>query len=148
MVGDDLARWENAPLDELIDHIVAAYHRPLAAAIARLSAAAQTGTVARLSERLGDLLVEHQRQEEELVFPWLRSRNRSTAGVLVSLLERDHREIDGLLDALNDAAASCEGRAAPDDFARELDALIEHLHRHFELENHVLFPRALAESRS
>jgi iron-sulfur cluster repair protein YtfE (RIC family) len=128
---DDFAgRWEHAPIGDLIDYIVRAYHRPLPAAIARIAAGAR-GAARVAIERLRELVVEHLREEEELVFPWLRSPQSRTAGVLVHLLERDHREIEGALDALD------AGDAEIAELARTLREL-------FRLEGSILFPRALA----
>ncbi len=138
---DDLRRWEHAPISDLIDYIVRAYHRPLPATLARLVSLAPRGR--DQLEHLRDLVVEHLREEEELVFPWLRSRERSSAGVLVHLLERDHREIErslGELDVLVDIAdASREARAFAIAF-REIAGALRAL---FRFENTVLFPRAL-----
>jgi regulator of cell morphogenesis and NO signaling len=158
--ADERARWEQAPLDELIDHIVDTYHRPLPGALACAAAAvraaldAQTArdranlarTAATL-ERITELLLEHQRQEEELVFPWLRSRDRATAGLPVSLLEREHHEIERQIAELGALAASIDHDAERRPFATALGALAQALHEHIELENRVLFPRALAAAR-
>jgi regulator of cell morphogenesis and NO signaling len=154
---DERARWEHASIDELIDHIVDTYHRPLPGALACAAAAvraaldAQTArdraNLARAAatlERITELLIEHQRQEEELVFPWLRSPERASAGLLVSLLERDHHEIERLIADLGGLASSIEHGAEQRPFAASLVELAAALHRHLDLENHVLFPRALA----
>jgi iron-sulfur cluster repair protein YtfE (RIC family) len=154
---DELARWEHAPLDELIDHIIDTYHRPLPGALACAAAAvraaldaqtardrAKLGRAATTLERITELLLEHQRQEEELVFPWLRSRDRASAGLLVSLLERDHREIEREIAELGALAASLDHDALRRPFAAALAGLAEELHQHLDLENRVLFPRALA----
>ena len=122
-------RWENAPLGDLIDYIVRAYHRPLPVTLARLAAHAHGTRRAKL-ERLRELVVDHMREEEELVFPWLRSPQSRTAGMLVHLLERDHREIEGVLGELEGASG-------------ELDEVVRTLRELFRLEGQVLFPRAL-----
>ena len=155
--ADELARWEQAPIEDLIDHIVDTYHRPLPGALACAAAAIRAGldaqgardraNLARAAaslERITELLLEHQRQEEELVFPWLRSRDRTSAGLLVSLLERDHHEIEREIADLGALAASIDHDGERRPFATTLGALADELHRHIELENRVLFPRALA----
>ncbi|MCA9675820.1 MAG: hemerythrin domain-containing protein [Kofleriaceae bacterium] len=144
--------WDDAPLGALIDHIVATYHRPLPAMLARLRALAARGVdgavVAGLQD-LSSLLLDHMRREEELVFPWLRRRSRNTAGVLVNLLEHEHVDAVHRVQKLHvlagagehDAPVAPRGGGPLVELLRELEhALVAHI----ALENQVLFPRGLA----
>lgn len=149
---DTASPWDQRPLGALIDHIVAAYHRPQPAELARLQALAEHlpgGAVAAGLAGLRELLREHTRREEELVFPWLRGGNQRSAGLLVNLLEHEHGDIER---GLRDLTRLCAPDAAePDRVAarvrRELAAGLRAFERtldvHLRLENRVLFPRAL-----
>lgn len=145
---DSERRWDDGPIGALIDHIVATYHRPLPAMLARLQAAASMrgARLTRGVDELCELLLEHLRREEELVFPWLRRPNRGAAGVLVAVLEHEHGDAARSIADLRELAAD-----QPDDRAgtagslsRCLQSLQEVLEAHVQLEDKVLFPRALA----
>lgn len=149
-------RWATASIGDLIDHIIDAYHRPLPAALAHVCALARAhipGLAPADRQRLdraGDALDElrevqlaHLRQEEELVFPWLRSASRASAGVLVNALGRDHADIGRLLREVRELVAPIAGEVAR-ALAEALDALAAGFRAHLALENGVLFPRALA----
>ena len=147
-------RWATASIDELIDHIIETYHRPLPAALAQACALARVARPdlaaaerARL-DRAGDALDElrevqlaHLQQEEELVFPWLRSANRASAGVLINVLGRDHVDISRLLRDVRELVAAIPGVEA---LIAAVDGLASSFRTHLALENGVLFPRALA----
>lgn len=136
-------------LGALIDHIIATYHRPLPRMLGRLASAARRVGGAALAaqvDELGVLLREHMHREEVLVFPWLRRDNRTAAGVLVNLLEHEHGDVVRQLQELQRLAtahAGAGGRAAG-ALSAQLRALEVALDEHIHLENHVLFPRALA----
>jgi len=144
-------RWDEAPLGALIDHIVETYHRPLPGMLTRLAAAATAALGATFAAQIDDLkglLLDHMRREEELVFPWLRRPSPGSAGVLVTLLEREHddavRCVRELRQTLADLAAA--PRATNDSLTAQLRDLEQALEEHVTLENQVLFPRALAAS--
>ena len=147
-----LIRWNEAPLGALVDHIVTTYHRPMPAALRDLQALARRAFGAALDDRLGelrDLLAEHMRREEQLVFPWLRRVHQDGAAVLVSLLEREHddaerriRDLIALAEAGGGAPRSATALAA------RLRALAADHSEHVRLEDGVLFPRALVACAS
>jgi iron-sulfur cluster repair protein YtfE (RIC family) len=147
-VSSDFAEWVDAPLAELLDHITERYVRPLPRTVARVEAAlrearAPVGTRELLTE-LGELAIEHVRREEDLVCPWLRTRNRASAAMLVAMLEREHRRMTRSAGALRaQLPRGVLGRLAVDRSLAELDRL---LHGHIALEDEVLFPRALASN--
>jgi iron-sulfur cluster repair protein YtfE (RIC family) len=155
-MGED-ERWAAASIDELIDHIIETYHRPLPAALDQACALARqpiAGLVAadraRLDraaaalDELRETELAHLRQEEDLVFPWLRSRDRASAGVLVNVLGRDHADITRLLREVRALIAPI---AAVRVLVEAVDRLAAACRDHLALENGVLFPRALASTQ-
>lgn len=155
-------RWDQRPLDELIDHLIAAYHRPLADELSQLLAAVRAlraterGDRARqLDELIGALVVleeevgEHMAKEEQLLFPWIRSGSGRGSGVPVKLMHRDHRATAARLDRIRELIERLSPRRASSGRWRKLReqvARVDDLHReHIHLENNVLFPRALSE---
>lgn len=151
---DTASTWAERPLGALIDHIIAAYHRPLPAELARLLALAEQlpgGGLVRGLTGLRELLREHTRREEDLVFPWLRGGSRRSAGLLVNLLEHEHGDIERCLRELTDLCvphADADVDADPEAWVRRelsagLHAFDRALAAHLRLENRVLFPRAL-----
>ncbi|MCE9576689.1 MAG: hemerythrin domain-containing protein, partial [Deltaproteobacteria bacterium] len=92
-------------------------------------------------DELREVQLAHLRQEEELVFPWLRSLSRASAGVLINVLGRDHADIARLLREVRELVAPIAGAAA---LVAAVDGLASAFRAHLALENGVLFPRALA----
>lgn len=153
--------WTQAPLDALIDHILAVYHRPLDAEFPRLEAMARKVFAVhgeKDPERLGELLkvyVElkeeleaHFLKEEEILFPMIRAGRGAMAGGPISVMHMEHdaagealRRLRELTDDYRVPAEACNTWRA---LWHGLAALEESLHQHIHLENNVLFPRALA----
>ena len=110
---------------------------------------------------LADEMDLHMQKEETLLFPFIESlagaaRRQMPAppspfGTLLNpirVMENDHREAG---DALARLRSLTNGYAPPDDACttyrlcyRELEAFEADMHRHVHLENHILFPRAIA----
>lgn len=161
----DLERWDEAPVADLVHHIVHAYHLPLREELPRLESMARK--VARVHgekdpERLGGLLEtylqleseieDHMAREEADLFPEILSHQegRSEDGdggapVPVARFVDDHSEVGKGLARI---------RRLTDDFRvpdgacntwralwHGLEALEQSLHQHIHLENNVLFPR-------
>lgn len=154
--------WEEAPIGELLDHIVSEYHVPLhreligLISLASKVLAAHGGTDFDRLDGLRDTLVEfagelgaHMRKEEEVLFPWIRQGNGRTAGNPIRVMNREHEEAAGMLAKLRDLTDDFE----PPDYAcpttralwEALSRLDSDLREHIHIENNVLFPRALAE---
>jgi regulator of cell morphogenesis and NO signaling len=161
--------WTIAPLDELIDHIVAAYHTPLKEELPRLQAMAAKvarvhGAKAEYLRRIHEIvdliatdLLEHMRKEELALFPAMRtltSNEITNSGWLsapISVMEHEHDHAGGLLAELRQLT---EAYAPPQWACATFRALYHGLaeleasmHLHVHLENNVLFPRALNGSR-
>lgn len=147
------SRWDDAPLGALIDYIVTTYHRPLPDTLLEIEALAKSAFGAALADGVADLrelLVEHMRREEELVFPWLRRRSPNGAGLVVNLLEHEHGDTFHRVRAMH-ALVDGRGGRAPRSLGalkRRLRELELVLGEHIRLENEILFPRALATDRS
>ncbi|MFN8176836.1 MAG: iron-sulfur cluster repair di-iron protein [bacterium] len=155
-------RWDQAPLGDLIEHILTAYHRPLREELPRLEAMARKvdhvhhdKDPERLSELLAVVLelegelVQHMEKEEQILFPMIRHGQGPAADGPISVMEDEHAAVATLLRRVrrltNDydvPSAACNTWRA---LWHGLAALEESLHQHIHLENNILFPRALIE---
>ena len=160
--GADVATrsWHEAPLGELVVHIVERYHDPLREELPRLEAMARR--VFRVHgdkdpERLGALLEsflrlkseldQHLHEEEESLFPSLllaAAGQPSQVGSFVddhSRVGQELHQIRELTDDFRVPEGACNTWNA---LWHGLAALEADLHEHIHLENNVLFPRAAA----
>lgn len=158
----DGVRWDERPLGELVEHILAAYHRPLDEELPRLAAMAQKVFDVhgdKDPERLRELravtigltqeLADHMMKEERILFPWIQSGNGRMAGGPINVMNMEHdsaaeslRRIRELTDNFVPPPHACNTWRALWLGLQEFDrSLREHIH----LENNVLFPRALSE---
>ncbi len=157
----DLKRWDEAPLDDLIDHILTAYHRPLDEELPRLEQMARK--VHRVhGERHPEVLPEllsaylglkqelqqHMLKEELDLFPMIRQGQGSTAEGPISVMENEHDSAGDALKRLRELTGGYEVPAGACNTWRALwhglAALEDAMHEHIHLENNILFPRALA----
>jgi regulator of cell morphogenesis and NO signaling len=143
--------WRSQWPADLIEHIVAAYHRPFAgeigaledaigaaAAAAAAPAAGWRGLAARVGELAADM-AQHMDKEERVLFPWLRVRARTVAAP-IRAMQLEHADTLAAIRAVVADAARCPRDAA---VARALTALVGRLCEHIHLEGNELFPRAL-----
>ncbi len=154
-------RWDHAPLDELIDHIISAYHRPLGEELPRIEAMARKVVDVhghRSPEMFEDLLAtflalkaeleQHMMKEEQILFPMIKNGQGRMTASPVGVMEAEHDSAGAALERL---------RRLTDDYRLPEEAcntwralwhgladLEESLHMHIHLENNILFPRALA----
>jgi regulator of cell morphogenesis and NO signaling len=160
--GDaDLKRWDEAPLGDLIDHILTAYHRPLDEELPRLEQMARKVNSVHgerqpevlpelLSTYLGlkDELQQHMMKEEQILFPMIREGQGSMADGPVSVMESEHESAGKALKRLRELTHEYEVPADACNTWRALwhglSALEGAMHEHIHLENNILFPRALA----
>ncbi len=154
-------RWSDAPLAELIEHILTVYHRPLDEELPRLEVLARK--VARVHhdkdpERLNEMLdvyialkdelQQHMMKEERILFPMILSGAGTQSGPPIRVMRHEHETA---------GAALAQLRTLTDDYQvpeqacnswralwHGLAALETALHEHIHLENNILFPRALA----
>jgi regulator of cell morphogenesis and NO signaling len=159
--GDDLTRWTQAPLADLVAHLVGVVHPRLRddlPELVRLAAAVDRAHAqhpryrAEVTPLLVDLMAElldHLEVEENTLFPQLLTARAAATGATIRGLEDDHQRAGAVLFRLRDlthgftppADACPTWRALLSELARFAQELTEHVH----LENNVLFPRALCE---
>lgn len=152
----------NAPTGALIDHIRIRYHdthrrelRELIALARKVETAHSTdpNTPHGLAHALEAMIPEleaHMREEEEILFPALRTGGATDAAAVIPHLRAAH---DGQEAALNRIAAITHGFRLPGYACRSwrrlyegLGKLVEDLDEHIYLENEVLFPRVEARA--
>jgi regulator of cell morphogenesis and NO signaling len=154
-------RWDEAPLGDLITHILAVYHQPLHEELPQLEAMARkVADVHRdkAPEMLSELLAvyvglkeeleTHMAKEEQILFPMIRSGQGAMAEGPVFVMQGEHEDAGNALRRLrsltNDYTVPQEACNTWRALWHRLEALEESLHRHIHLENNILFPRALA----
>jgi regulator of cell morphogenesis and NO signaling len=152
--------WAEAPLDDLIEHILATYHRPLEEELPRIEAMARKVHQVHgdRDERLAGILSTflalqsdlgpHMMKEEQILFPMIRAGQGDMADGPVHVMEAEHDEAGALLRRLRELT---DGYAVPQGACNTWTALWHALadleramHEHIHLENNILFPRALA----
>jgi regulator of cell morphogenesis and NO signaling len=153
-------RWDTAPLGDVIDHILAAYHRPLSEELRRLEMmAAKVFSVhgdkdpERLRELvdvymgLEDELIHHMAKEEQILFPMIRGGQGALADGPVSVMLHEHDDAGAALQRLRELTDGYQPPAEACTTWRALyhglAALEADMHQHIHLENNILFPRAL-----
>jgi len=153
-------RWDEAPLDDVITHILETYHRPLDEEMPRLMAMAEKvlqvhrdkapETLPELVSVYGALkseLEEHMAKEEQILFPMIQRGQGAMADGPIAVMLHEH---DSAATALRRLRELTNDYTVPEEACNTwralwhgLKALEESLHRHIHLENNVLFPRAL-----
>jgi len=153
--------WAQAPLGDLIDHILSVYHAPLREELQRLellvrdvdqqdpSAGAQRRSgLAPTFRALRLELEQHMAKEEQILFPIIRQGLGARAAGPIAAMESQHTSATVGVKRLRSMTSSEEFLADTDPARRALhegfEALEESLERHIGLENDNLFPRALA----
>jgi regulator of cell morphogenesis and NO signaling len=164
---DDDRDWSEAPLAELVDHILTRYHARLGEDLPRLAAMADKvlsvhgekhpdvlPALAQTVHRLRAELEDHMAKEEMILFPYVKQMEEgggtatpfgSVAGP-IEAMEAEHDEAAHLLRRLRELTQDFEPpRGACTTFRGLYHGLAEleaDTHRHIHLENNVLFPRA------
>jgi regulator of cell morphogenesis and NO signaling len=153
-------RWDERPMTELIDHIVATFHVPLREELPRLEAMARKvydvhgdkdpERLKTILETVGALKAElllHMGKEEEVLFPMIAAGQGRMAMAPVSVMEAEHagagemlRRLSELTDQYTPPPEACNTWRA---LWAGLEDLETAMHIHIHLENNILFPRAL-----
>lgn len=148
-----------APLPELIQHILDRFHTPHREEVPRLLAMARKveqvhaekpdcphGLADHLAH-MAEELEEHMQKEEQVLFPLLLSGRGRMAGMPISVMEAEHRDHGKNLERLRSLAHDF---VAPEEACNTWRALYlglaeleQELMEHIHLENNALFPRAL-----
>ena len=157
-----LERWDQKPLNELIDHILDVYHVELKKELPRLEAMARkvlevygpkdpkmfSELLAAFLALKGDL-DPHMMKEEQILFPMIRSGAGAMAAPPINVMRSEHDTAGALLRRIraltHDFAVPAEACATWRGLWQGLERLEQSLHEHIHLENNILFPRALAE---
>lgn len=158
-----IASWAEAPLPNLLDHLLTMFHTPHREAFEALRRMGDKVVTAhgqdpdwgpRLTllrvhlETLADELEQHMQKEERVLFPWIRSGRGQSAGAPVRVMLSEHEQTARLLEEMRTLANDYE--PPPDacttlrGYLAGLARLERDIHEHMHLENNVLFPRALA----
>ncbi len=164
--------WAQAPLEQLIHHIVTTHHAYVKAELPRLAVFAQKvinrhgdtqphllvlqATLAQLDEEL----THHLMKEEQVLFPYISALSAALAsgGALpescfgsvaqpIAMMTSEHEAAGGLLaeiERLSDHFTAPYG-ACPTylGYYAGLKEFQQDLHQHIHLENNILFPRAI-----
>lgn len=154
------ARWDEAPLGQLVGHLLERHHAPLEVELPRLDGLVRK--VARvhherdpegfdrlvaLWEDLRDDLEPHMMKEERILFPAILAGRGRDVGGPVSVMHADHEHLGGILAGLrevtHDYTPPADGCGSWRALFQGLSDLEADLKLHIHLENNVLFPRAL-----
>jgi len=152
-------RWDQQPLNPLIDHLLQNFHEAHRAEVPRLLEMARKvesvhGEKSTCPKGLADHLAmmavaleEHMQKEEQVLFPLIRAGRGSMAAMPVQVMEMEHQDHGKNLARLRELAHDF---TPPPEACGTWQALylglaeLEHdLMEHISLENNVLFPRAL-----
>lgn len=156
--------WAERPLDELMDHIVEHYHASIRLELPRLVGLAYKvekvyagdpqcprGIGGHLTELLA-VVEDHLVKEQRILFPMIEGGRGASALLPVKVMMQEH---DDLFAILQRNRALTNDFSLPPDSCSTWQALYEGLARlelelaeHILLENQVLFPRAVRETRS
>ena len=158
----DEVRWDGVPLDDLIGHILAAYHVPLQEELPRLEAMARKVVDVHRDKRpemLPELLAvyagmkeeleQHMAKEEQILFPMIQRGRGAMALGPISVMEQEHasagRALQRLRELTGDYTVPEEACNTWRALWHGLADLERSLHQHIHLENNILFPRALGD---
>ena len=158
--NESFDRWDERPLDALIDHILKRFHESHRSEIPRLiemaervekvhhdKATCPKGVAGVLHEMQGEL-GQHMMKEEQILFPMILSGQGSMATGPVQVMEHEHEEAGKNLARLRELTSDYD---PPEEACKTWRALFlglgqfeKDLMQHIHLENNVLFPRALS----
>lgn len=157
---EDTTQWNEAPLTDLIEHIVSTYHTALKDELPRLEAMAvkvnavhgekdpeRLQEIVTVFQALKNELTEHMMKEEQILFPMIANGQGAMAIGPVSVMEQEHESAGNALQRLRELTndftppeGACNTWRA---LWHGLGALEQDTHQHIHLENNILFPRAL-----
>ena len=153
-------RWSEAPLQDLVTHILVAYHLPLKEELTRLEAMARKVLEVHRDkepEMLTELLSvylgikadlePHMEKEEQILFPMIERGQGFLAEGPVAVMREEHEAVGSALKRLRDLTNDYEVPPRACNTWRALwhglAAMEKSLHQHIHLENNILFPRVL-----
>lgn len=162
------ARWNERPLAELVEHLLATHHAftrvalergtALAGEVARVHGAAHPEVLPaiRTFEEIREELIPHLAREEVMLFPYVRVLDGTSAprgpfptvAMPVRMMDMQHEAVTALFETLHsqtgDYALPPDASDAWRALWASIRALEDDLRVHIHLESDVLFPRAIA----
>jgi len=152
--------WVQMPHKEVIRHIVSVYHTYAKQEISRISQLLNKlnkkhgkrytyiSDLQNVFEKMKGALLEHMKEEEEIIFPLMVSEGkdaREKLGDYLDSLNKDHLETGDLLERIKQLtnnyrppSDACVTHIVTLDSLKRLE---ENLHEHIHKENHILFSR-------
>lgn len=151
--------WQTAPLNATVDHVLSRYHdthrRQLEGILPLLDKVRQVhqdtfpADLYPVVMHLAQELDSHMQKEERMLFPMIKQGMGRNAAMPVRVMMMEHddhssltEQILQLTDQLTPPADAC---GSWQNLYAQLRELLTDLHNHIELENTILFPRALNE---
>lgn len=154
-------RWDEAPINDVIDHILLDFHKPLREELPRIEemarkvndvhGAAHGETLAPILSTCVALraeLEQHMEKEEQILFPMIRNGQGAMAEGPISVMMEEHDSAGTALKRLRELTGDY---TVPEEACNTwralwhgLAALEESLHEHIHIENNILFPRVLS----
>lgn len=160
---DNLEVWTDSTSEDIIEHVINRYHRPLEEELSQLSpyvtkvsrvhgeSHEELLRVLQLFYELKHELLEHTSKEEESVFPLLlkledpKVENREEIISYIRELEKEHDHAGSILKELREITADFTPPADACGSYRlvykRLEDLESQTFMHVHLENNILFPR-------
>jgi len=164
--------WAQAPLADLIQHIVATHHDYLREELPRLELLLdkvlrahgerhpELGRVGELYRALAADLAPHMIKEEQILFPFITQMEQGQSGSScfgtvqspIRVMEMEHEAVGALLAELRELTGAytvpADGCATFRALYDGFEVLEQDLHLHIYLENQILHPRATAMEAS
>ncbi len=155
----DETRWDEAPLESLIEHILTTYHEPLKEELPRIGQMMEKvhrvhgdKDIALFDELLkvvGQVkfdMENHLPKEEQVLFPAILNKMRHMLGGPISVMEAEHEELGEMLRRIRELT---NNYVAPEGACNTwialwaaLEKLESDTHEHIHLENNILHKRA------
>lgn len=155
----DNREWNNYELDELIDNILERFHNthredlqfliPLADKVESVHADtdnAPKGLASFLRSMLSEL-ENHMQKEEQILFPMIKNGQGAMAQGPIHVMQHEHVDHQENLDKLKETA---HGYVLPEGACgswttlyQRVEKLENDLRQHIQIENEILFPKAL-----
>jgi len=152
--------WRKAPLSEIIDFIIVRYHDRHREQLPELILQAQKVEhvhvnnpsvpkgLSKYLEALLEELTSHMMKEERVLFPMIKNGMGRNAAGPISVMEQEHDDAGDILEAIkgitNNVTPPPEACTTWRVLYNGINELIDDLMNHINLENNLLFPRALA----